>query len=297
MREAVTVDADVLRDWPLPAPGSDKEERGRLVVVAGTRDTPGAGLLATLAALRVGAGKVRLFTAASGAAPLAVDAPELMVTGLGEDDAGSIDVRGAERVLDVARESHAVLLGPGFTDPDASAALVDAVVPTLTGTVVLDALASAFVTEDPERIADLDATVVLTVNPTELARCLQAADEDVKADLVGHTATLARRTHAVVLCGGPTKVVAHGDDLWTVEAGNAGLGTAGSGDVQAGLVTGLLGRGADAVQAAVWAAYVHATVGDRLAARVGPVGYLARELLDEVPVLLAELAPQHERHD
>lgn len=297
MREAVTVDADVLRDWPLPAPGSDKEERGRLVVVAGTRDTPGAGLLATLAALRVGAGKVRLFTAASGAAPLAVDAPELMVTGLGEDDAGSIDVRGAERVLDVARESHAVLLGPGFTDPDASAALVDAVVPTLTGTVVLDALASAFVTEDPERIADLDATVVLTVNPTELARCLQAADEDVKADLVGHTATLACRTHAVVLCGGPTKVVAHGDDLWTVEAGNAGLGTAGSGDVQAGLVTGLLGRGADAVQAAVWAAYVHATVGDRLAARVGPVGYLARELLDEVPVLLAELAPQHERHD
>lgn len=297
MREAVTVDADVLRDWPLPAPGSDKEERGRLVVVAGTRDTPGAGLLATLAALRVGAGKVRLFTAASGAAPLAVDAPELMVTGLAEDDAGSIDVRGAERVLDVARESHAVLLGPGFTDPDASAALVDAVVPTLTGTVVLDALASAFVTEDPERIADLDATVVLTVNPTELARCLQAADEDVKADLVGHTATLARRTHAVVLCGGPTKVVAHGDDLWTVEAGNAGLGTAGSGDVQAGLVTGLLGRGADAVQAAVWAAYVHATVGDRLAARVGPVGYLARELLDEVPVLLAELAPQHERHD
>ncbi|HSU00963.1 MAG TPA: NAD(P)H-hydrate dehydratase [Nocardioides sp.] len=297
MPEPLVVDAGVLRDWPLPEPGSDKEERGRLLVVAGTRDTPGAGLLATLAALRAGAGKVRLFTAESCAAPLAVDAPELMVTGLAEDDTGSIDTREAGRLLEPARESHAVLLGPGFTDPDASAALVDVVVPTLTGTVVLDALASAFVTEDPEQVADLDATVVLTVNPSELAHCLGVSEDDVKADLVGHTATLARRTDAVVLCGGSSKVVAHGGDLWCVEAGNPGLGTAGSGDVQAGLVTGLLGRGADAVQAAVWGAFLHASAGDRVAARVGPVGYLARELLDQVPVLLGELGTGSDRHD
>ena len=92
------------------------------------------------------------------------------------------------------------------------------------------------------------------------------------------------------MCGGPVKVVAHRGDLWRVEAGNPGLGTAGSGDVQAGVVAGLLARGADPAQAAVWGAFLHATAGDRLAERVGAVGFLARELPGELPGLLADLA-------
>jgi hydroxyethylthiazole kinase-like uncharacterized protein yjeF len=289
MPDAVAVDTDVLRGWPLPEPGSDKEERGRLLVVAGTRETPGAALLAVEAAFRVGAGKVRLATARTCGPALAVAVPELMVTGLAEDEAGCIEIAEAERIVGCADGSRAVLLGSGFTDPDTSSRLVDGVVSRLGGTVVLDALASAYVTGDPEQVADLDATVVLTVNPTELARCLGADDDAVDADLAHHAMTLAQRTSAVVLCGGPTKVVAHGDELWRVEGGNRGLGIAGSGDVQAGLVTGLLGRGAQPAQAAVWGAYLHAAAGDRLAKRVGPVGYLARELAVEVPGLLAEL--------
>jgi hydroxyethylthiazole kinase-like uncharacterized protein yjeF len=290
MPDAVVVDTGVLRGWPLPEPGSDKEERGRLLVVAGTRETPGAALLAVEAAFRVGAGKIRLATARTCGPALAVAVPELMVTGLAEDEAGCIEIAEAERIVGCADGSRAVLLGSGFTDPATSARLVDGVVSRLDGTVVLDALASAYVTDGPEQVADLDATVVLTVNPTELARCLGADDDAVDADLEHHAMTLAQRTSAVVLCGGPTKVVAHGDELWRVEGGNPGLGIAGSGDVQAGLVTGLLGRGAEPAQAAVWGAYLHAAAGDRLAERVGPVGYLARELAAEVPGLLAELA-------
>lgn len=289
MPDAVAVDTDVLRGWPLPEPGSDKEERGRLLVVAGTRETPGAALLAVEAAFRVGAGKIRLATARTCGPALAVAVPELMVTGLAEDEAGCIEIAEAERIVGCADGSRAVLVGSGFTDPDTSSRLVDGVVSRLGGTVVLDALGSAYVTGDPEQVADLDATVVLTVNPTELARCLGADDDAVDADLEHHAMTLAQRTSAVVLCGGPTKVVARGDELWRVEGGNPGLGIAGSGDVQAGLVTGLLGRGAEPAQAAVWGAYLHAAAGDRLAERVGPVGYLARELAAEVPGLLAEL--------
>ena len=68
------------------------------------------------------------------------------------------------------------------------------------------------------------------------------------------------------------------------------MGTSGSGDVLAGVVAGLLARGATPDQAAVWGAHVHATAGERLAARVGPLGYLARELLDETPRVLTELS-------
>jgi NAD(P)H-hydrate repair Nnr-like enzyme with NAD(P)H-hydrate dehydratase domain len=68
-----------------------------------------------------------------------------------------------------------------------------------------------------------------------------------------------------------------------------GLATSGSGDTLAGIVAGLLARGADALQAAVWGVYLHGAAGNRLATRIGRVGYLARELSAEVPRLLEEL--------
>ena len=289
MPEPVEVDRALLRSWALPGPGDDKEERGNLLVVAGSARTPGAGLLAAEAALRAGAGKVELATAGSCVAALAVAAPELMVTGLDEDGAGDIAPTATDAVADCARSGSAVLVGPGFTDPGAAADLVARLAPEVAHTLVMDALATAYVTGRPEAVAALSCDVVLTVNPTELAACLELDPEVVDDDLVAHTRLLARRTQAVVLCGGPVKVVAHGDDVWVAEVGNPGLGTAGSGDVQAGLVTGLLGRGAQPVQAAVWGAYLHGTAGDRVADRVGPLGYLARELGAEVPALLAEL--------
>lgn len=281
----VDVDVDVLRAWPLPDAGSDKDERGRLVVVAGAGETPGAALLAVEGAFRVGAGKVHLQTVASRAGALAVAAPELMVTGLAEDDGGSVAPGEASRVVECAA-GGVVLLGPGFTDTDAAADLVGAVVAEAEGTVVLDALATAYVTGRHEEVAALDVPVVLTVNPGELACCLEVEEDEVERDLASYAARLAARTRATVLCGGEVKVVASGSEVWRVDVGNPGLGTAGSGDVQAGIVAGLLARGAEPAQAAVWAAWLHGTAGDRLAERVGTVGYLARELPGELPGLL-----------
>lgn len=289
MPEPTVVTPDLLRDWSLPEPGSDKESSGRVFVLSGSRTTPGAALLATEAALRVGAGKVRLGTALTGAAQLAVAAPELHVTGLDEDDGGNVAPAEAERVVQLAEGCGSVLIGPGFTDVDAATALLGVLLPRLEATVVLDALASAYVTQDPERLRTLPATFVLTLNPTELAQCLGAEEDDVEADPTRHAVELAGRTGATVLYGGTAKVVASDDGLWRVEAGNPGLGASGSGDVQAGLVAGLVGRGASPAQAAVWGGYLHAAAGDRLAERVAPVGYLARELAAEVPGLLAEL--------
>lgn len=289
MPDATAVDTAVLGEWPLPEPGTDKDARGRVFVLGGGRTTPGAVLLATEGALRTGAGKVQLATAESCAAALAVAAPELLVTGLAEDDAGNVPAARVDQVVELAEGCSTVLLGPGFTDVDVATSLLELLVPRLEATIVLDALASAYVTADPERLATLPSTFVLTVNPNELARCLGIDEEDVEEDPETHTATLAERTGATVLCGGTTKVVASDGRLWTVERGNPGLAIAGSGDVQAGIVAGLLGRGAEPAQAAVWGAFLHARAGERLGDRIGPLGYLSRELPGELPALVAEL--------
>ena len=291
MPEPTRVTPDLLRSWPLPEPGSDKEARGLVVVVGGNRSTPGAVLLSGESALRVGGGKLQVVTAESVAVPVAVALPEAGVAGVAETAGGDPDRGSAPEITRTADGCACVLLGPGLLDPDDASALLAAVVPQLEGPLVVDALGSAYVTHHPDGLHHLDGRCVLTVNPTELSRTLGEDEDAVGKDLVAAARRLAERARAVVLCGGPVKAVAAPDGrTWLVTEGGPGLGVAGSGDVQAGFVAGLLARGADPAQAAVWGAYLHAVSGDRLAEEVGPVGFLARELPALAPGLLAELS-------
>lgn len=289
--EPVEVTERTLRAWPLPEPGSDKASRGTVVVVGGGAETPGGVLLAGEASLRVGGGRLQLATAGSVASALAAAVPEALVASLPEEEGGIVGTTAVDGVLELAEGADVVLLGPGLSGVDASVALLGGVVPRLDGRVVLDALASAYVTEHPDGLRHLDGRCVLTVNPSELARVLDRDEDEVTADPVGAARDAAARSHVVVLCGGTVKAVATPDgQSWLVRPGGPGLGVSGSGDVQAGLVAGLLARGATPEQAAVWAAYLHGSAGDRLAREVGEVGFLARELLPVVPRLLAGLS-------
>lgn len=290
MAEPTRVTPDLLRRWPLPDPGSDKEARGVVLVVGGNRGTPGAVILSGEASLRVGGGKLQVATATTTSAQVGLALPEALVAGLPQDDSGDIAVEAAAEVIALARGAAVVLLGPGLMDPDAAADLLAAVLPKLHGPVVVDALGSAYVTKNPDGLHHLDGRCVMTVNPTELARTLRMSDEGVEDDPVEATLRLAKQARTVVLCGGTRKIVATPDgDTWLVLEGGPGLGIAGSGDVQAGFVSGLLARGAEPAQAAVWGGYLHAAAGDRLAEEIGPLGFLARELPSVAPMLLADL--------
>lgn len=290
--DATVVTPAVLRDWPLPRPGSGKDERGRIVVVGGTVSTPGAVLLAGEAALRSGAGKLALATVAPVAAQLGVALPEASASALPCEDDGALSHDAAADMVERMDQADAALVGPGFTDPTGSAQLLGRVLPEVSTALVLDALGSAYLTERPDGLRHLDGRAVLTVNHRELARTAHVDEDELEADPFMPALEVARRSAVVVLCGGTQKHVAAPDGrTWLVQDGGPGLGISGSGDVQAGIVAGLLARGAEPAQAAVWGGYLHARAGDRLAAAAGTVGYLARELPAEVPKVLSELEP------
>jgi ADP-dependent NAD(P)H-hydrate dehydratase len=94
----------------------------------------------------------------------------------------------------------------------------------------------------------------------------------------------------IALKGAITHIAAPDARVWRHQGGNSGLATSGSGDVLAGLIAGLVARGATLEQAAAWGVALHARAGERLAQRLGPLGYLARELPTEVPSIMGSLS-------
>ena len=290
--EVTVVTSAVLRDWPLPPPGENKNA-ARTLIVGGSCQNPGAVILASEAALRSGAGKLQVATVADLAPHVATVLPEALVQGLPTRPDGDLAVGAAEGILELAEGCSSVLLGPGFHSADAAATVLSAVVPhlgTTDTTVVLDALALAYITENRDGATHLGGRVILTPNVSELANTLQVDASQVEAEPVGCALTLAMSAHAVVVSGGQDSWVATPEShVWRVQSGSPGLAVSGSGDVQAGVIVGLCARGASPAQAATWGAHLHGRAGERLAATVGRLGFLARELPAQIPRILAEI--------
>ena len=132
---------------------------------------------------------------------------------------------------------------------------------------------------------------LLTPHAGEMAHLTGATKEAVSADPERHAREAALRWNAVVALKGATTYIATPDgDCWRHVGSQPGLGTSGSGDVLAGIIVGLMARGVPLAQAAVWGIALHAHAGRALAERLGPIGYLARELPAEIPILLDKLA-------
>ncbi|CAN7371489.1 NAD(P)H-hydrate dehydratase [Terrabacter sp. LjRoot27] len=281
----VHVDDGLLRGWRLPEPGGDKSDRGTVLVVGGSRQTPGAVLLAAEAALRVGAGKVQVATAADTAAAVGAALPEAFVEGLPVLHDGDLAVAGADRVLELASGADVVLFGPGLGHPQSANLLAAQIVPHLDSQLVLDALGTAYLTGRLDGVRHLTGRVLLTPNVTELAALLEMEEDDVSEDELDAVRTVADTTDAVVLGGGEVSYVVRPDaESWSCDSGPSTLATAGSGDVKAGAAAGLLARGAAPEQAAVWTAWLHARAGELLL-DLQP-GFLARDVVRAVPRVL-----------
>jgi hydroxyethylthiazole kinase-like uncharacterized protein yjeF len=294
MTEPARIGPDLLRSRPLPrhAQGDDKEDRGRPLVVGGEVEMPGPVMLAGLAALRAGAGKLQIATAATIAPALAVAVPEARVFRLPETPEGAVAAEAATVLRPHAAECGALVLGPGMTDGPATAALTTALLDGLDCPALLDAGALPGLAERADGLARRSGRTVITPHAGEMAACLGVRIDQVEADPLGVARRAAALLHSVVvLKGGCTRVVAPDGEAFACSHGGVGRATSGSGDVLAGLIGGLMARGADPLTASLWGVWVHAEAGARLARRIGPLGFLARELPGEVPAILAGLSP------
>ena len=278
------LDRSALKAHPLPPViDGDKETKGRILVVAGSREVPGAALLAATAAMRAGAGKLRIATVESIAVELGIAMPEAMVVGLPEDDEGGFARAAVKRLAEQASEVDAVIAGPGMAPNESSANVAEALLASDARITLDAALLRALQPLDRER----PGTPILLPHSGELASLLDCNEDRIERDPVGCGRRAAELYRSLVLVKGVTShVVTPEGHVWTYDGGAPGLGVSGSGDVLAGIVGGLLARGAEPLNALLWAVWLHGEAGAALAKKVGPIGFLAREIADEVPLLL-----------
>jgi len=289
-----SIDPTLLRSMPLPdlSQEGDKEARGAVLVFAGGPGMAGVAALVGEAAMRAGAGKLQIAAVPTHVVPVSMAIPEALVL-TAPASVGEISASAAETLAKQVQSADAIVIGPGMVDQDNAGALAL----TLLGDApdvgfVVDAAA---LTGILDRLDELDTSAlswVVTPHAGEMAACLNIDKQAVLDDPIAAGLQAARRLNAVVIVKGATSHVVTPDGrVFVHEGGVKGLGASGSGDVLAGVIGGLLARGADPLTATCWGVWLHAAAGRRLSETVGTLGFLARELPAQIPDLLDQVAP------
>lgn len=288
-----------LRRHPLPRPDDegDKRSRGQVLVVAGANEMPGAALLCAVGTLRAGAGRLQVATTQRAAPLVASAVPEARVIAVPETRGGALAAAARTRLDELGAEADAVVVGPGMLESAGTSRMLAQWLLALPAIpVVVDAAALCALPIDPERLADAHAALVLTPHSGEAARLLARPRADVERDPLAAAASISRVFRATCVMKGATSYIVAPEADGAREAalsntrGNVGLAMSGSGDTLAGIIGGLAARGASPFHAAAWGVHLHAAAADRIEARQGTLGFLARELLDEIPAIMNGLA-------
>jgi NAD(P)H-hydrate epimerase len=280
---------EIVRQLPvLPPrrPDSHKGDFGRVLLVAGSRGMSGAAVLCGTAALRGGAGLVRV-AVAEGILPIvAAGNPCYMTAPLPQDEQGRLAAAAEADLLDLAWASDVVAVGPGLGRGPGPAALVAALVEKVAGPLVIDADGLNNLKHHTDRLRNRPGPTVLTPHPAEFARL---ADSDVPT-VQAHRQEMAGRFAAdhgvVVVLKGHGTVVTDGRQVYLNATGNPGMATGGTGDVLTGIIAALLGQRLAPFAAAQLGVHLHGLAGDLARDAVGETALIATDLLQYLPAAL-----------
>jgi|SRR5579875_906469 len=288
------VQAEELRPLLMPRPDdSHKGMFGHPLIIAGAMGKSGAALLASRGALRAGAGLVTAAIPQSIAPLVAAGQAELMTEPMPETD-GHFAAAATQRLRQVLEHKSAIVIGPGIGVSSDTRALVEFLAgegcspsrPLLIDADGLNALAEI----GCERLRIARGPVVLTPHPGEAARLLGTSTVVVNANRIDAARRICERSGAYCLLKGARTVLASPDGVVYINStGNPGMGTPGMGDALSGIVGALLSQGLAPMDALALGAFLHGAAADRVAARIGAVGYITSDLIDELPATRAAL--------
>lgn len=259
-----------------------KGDFGRALLIGGSRGMAGAIGLAGMAALRGGAGLVRLAVPEPCLDVVAGYEPSYMTTPLPADAAGRISAAADEAIDELARSATCVAVGPGLGRSPELDRLVARLYRTLPVPAVFDADALNALAAQPGSLASHAGPRIVTPHPGEFARLTGVGAADREAQ-VAAALELARSADLVVVLKGPRTLVADPSGGWRNTTGNPGMATGGCGDVLTGLLTALICQRLPVAAAARLGTYLHGRAGDLAAVETGPTSLIASDLVRRLP--------------
>ncbi len=273
-----------MSNWlPQRSPDAFKNRVGQILVIAGSRGFGGAARLTATAAMRAGAGLVVLAAPESLLSAIEAAAVEIIKLPLPENE-GAIASEAFDKLAERLEWAQVVALGPGLGTAPGVQELVKKILSSFQGPLVLDADGLNVLAGDLDTIRSSTSRIILTPHPGELKRLLAHETNLLASSPIETAQRVAKELgHVLVLKGAPTVIGLPSEEALINSTGNAGMATAGSGDVLTGLIAGLAGQGLAPAKAAALGVYLHGLAGDLACERLGAWSMLAGDILHFVP--------------
>lgn len=266
------------------AADAHKGDFGKVCIIAGSIGMSGAAALAGRAALRCGAGLVRVAIPKSALAIVASIEPSFTTISLAEDSVGRISAKAINSILDAASENDALAFGPGVGVSGELQSVLQSLLEQKQVRLIIDADGLNNLAKIKDWPAKLKAELILTPHPGEMKRLWSGVfREELPGDRQEQAVQLAQQTKTVVALKGAGTVVSDGEKVYVNKTGNPGMATAGAGDVLTGAIAALMGQDLDNFDATVLGVYIHGLAGDIAAEKVGRVSLMATDIIETLP--------------
>jgi NAD(P)H-hydrate epimerase len=281
--------APALPHLPPRREDSHKGDFGRALLIGGSRGMAGSISLSGMAALRGGAGLVKLAVPDVCVETVAGFEPSYMTVALPCDERGRISAPARETLAAAVQEATCIACGPGLGQTDELRELVEWLYTSINKPLVLDADALNNLAKRSEPLAGAAGPRILTPHPGEFGRLVRESNMPTEAARE-RAVELANCFGVVLVLKGHRTLVTNGRERFQNSTGNPGMATGGTGDVLTGLTTALLGQGLSAFDAACLAVHVHGRAGDLAAQDLGQTALIASDLLSYLPAALKEVS-------
>lgn len=263
---------------------SHKGTTGHLLVLGGSPGKTGAAVMASRAAMRVGAGLVTLGIPKSLNTAVESQLTEVMTTPLPENSGQTLGLSAYERIMSLLESKKGLAIGPGLGTAKSTQNLVRRVIQTTRVPIVIDADGLNSLVGGLESLKDLKVPVVMTPHPGEMARLVGKTSLQVQQERIREARNLATTSKVHLVLKGARTIVAHPDGAVFINpTGNPGMASGGMGDVLTGVIAGLIVQGLSVGEAANAGVYLHGCAADFLARKMSPVGFLASDVIDILP--------------
>lgn len=282
---------DTVKSYIRPRPAdAHKGTTGHLLVLSGSPGKTGAAAMTSKAALRTGAGLVTVGIPAGINPLLETQVAEAMTLPLPEDKNGGLSESSFQSLKTLLNTIKCIAVGPGLGVSDGTKQLIEDIIFKSEKPLVIDADGLNCIQGNTGIFKNHQFPMIITPHPGEMSRLTGDSVASIQNDRIACARKFAKVHNVHVVLKGAKTVIAHPNGKAFINpTGNSGMASGGMGDVLTGIIAGFVTQGYSPEKAARLGVYIHGAAADTLAASSGRIGFLATDIIDELPCEIDKL--------